>query len=110
MVLRIIVLPSLFVAGISPAMLKATFFQPGPLRYSFWMLGSLCLAVLNSPSAHAQWTGEAGEQTAVAVPRIALPGASEIALPQPLLPSDAARIRRAFALQEHGALSEAALE
>jgi soluble lytic murein transglycosylase-like protein len=44
------------------------------------------------------------------VPRIALPGAPSVALPQPLSPGEAARVRRIFALQAAGAITEAIRE
>ena len=50
------------------------------------------------------------DQTAFAVPRIALGTTAEVALPQPLAPSEAARIRRIFALQAQGDVADAARE
>ena len=50
------------------------------------------------------------EQTAMAIPRIGLPGARAVALPQPLSPGDAAKIRRIFALQRDAAITEATRE
>jgi soluble lytic murein transglycosylase-like protein len=45
----------------------------------------------------------------MAIPRIEAPGKTpELALPQPLAPSDAARIRRIFADQAHGRMAQAA--
>jgi soluble lytic murein transglycosylase len=55
--------------------------------------------------AHAQ---AQSDDTAVAVPRITPPGGGGVGLPQPLAPSDAARIRRIFTLQEDGHFREAA--
>ncbi len=43
----------------------------------------------------------------MAIPRIGMPGAQGIALPQPLSPGDAAAIRRIFAAQRAGAITEA---
>ncbi len=44
----------------------------------------------------------------MAVPRVMPPGSGgEVSLPQPLAPSDAARIRRIFSLQAHGAINAA---
>ena len=42
---------------------------------------------------------DAPEDTALAIPRISMGGTLRVALPQPLAPSEAARIRRIFALQ-----------
>ncbi|HUB13448.1 MAG TPA: transglycosylase SLT domain-containing protein [Acetobacteraceae bacterium] len=47
------------------------------------------------------------DQTAFAVPRVALGTTAEVALPQPLAPSEAARIRHIFALQARGDLTGA---
>jgi hypothetical protein len=46
----------------------------------------------------------------MAIPRIGMPGAHSIALPQPLAPGDVARIRQIFALQRTGAISDASKE
>ena len=51
---------------------------------------------------------DTADQTAMAVPRIALPGSGQVPdLPQPLSPSDAARVRRIFQDQAHGRLADA---
>ncbi len=60
--------------------------------------------------AQAQGTGETSDQTALAVPRISLPGAAGVGLPQPLSPADAAQVRRIFVLQAGGSVAEAARE
>ena len=63
--------------------------------------GVAMLAGLFAPAAQASGNNE----TAMAVPRIAPPdGNAGVALPQPLNPSDAALVRRAFALQDRGDL------
>jgi soluble lytic murein transglycosylase len=51
-----------------------------------------------------------GEDTALAIPRIAAPGGAGVALPQPLPPSEAAKIRRIFALQSRGDIPAALRE
>jgi hypothetical protein len=53
---------------------------------------------------------EAVDQTALAIPRIGMPGARSVALPQPLSPGDVARIRRIFALQRVGSITDATRE
>lgn len=58
----------------------------------------------------AQNADDAVDQTAMAIPRIGMPGARSIALPQPLSPGDVARIREIFALQRNGAIAEASKE
>jgi len=45
----------------------------------------------------------AADQTAMAIPRVGMPGARSVALPQPLSPGDVATIRQIFALQRAGA-------
>ena len=50
------------------------------------------------------------EQTALAIPRIGMPGARGVALPQPLSTGDAALIRHILALQKVGAISGATRE
>ncbi len=54
-------------------------------------------------AAHAQ----SNPETAMAVPRIAPPNGAEVALPQPLSPSEAALTRRIFALQDRGRIAAA---
>jgi soluble lytic murein transglycosylase len=79
---------------------------------SIWA-GMLCavLAALGDYSvAWAQRPGETDDQTALAVPRIALRGTAGVGLPQPLSPSDAALIRRIFSLQDSGSVADAARE
>jgi soluble lytic murein transglycosylase len=60
--------------------------------------------------AHAQTLRGTDDQTAFGVPRVALSNAPGVALPQPLSPGEAARIRRIFALQAAGNISEAIRE
>src|SRR5690348_1499910 len=67
-------------------------------------------AASNYSVAQAQGTGETGDQTALAVPRIGLRGAAGVGLPQPLSPSEAVRVRRIFSLQGGGSVAEAARE
>jgi soluble lytic murein transglycosylase-like protein len=73
----------------------------------------LC-AVLAAPwsysVAQAQRSGTTDDQTALAVPRVGLHGAAGVGIPQPLAPSEAARIRRIFSLQDSGSQAEAARE
>jgi soluble lytic murein transglycosylase len=75
--------------------------------------GMLC-AVLIAPwsysVAQTQRAGTTDDQTALAVPRVGLRGTTGVALPQPLPPSEAARIRRIFSLQDKGSVPEAARE
>ena len=74
------------------------------------MLGAVLAASGNYSVAQAQRSGETGDQTALAVPRVGLRGAAGVALPQPLPPSEAAQVRRIFSLQAAGSLAEAARE
>jgi soluble lytic murein transglycosylase-like protein len=50
---------------------------------------------------------DAVDQTAMAIPRIGMPGAHSVALPQPLSPGDVVRIKQIFALQRAGSVSDA---
>ncbi len=64
---------------------------------------------LNAP-LWAKNADDAVDQTALAIPRIGMPGAHSVALPQPLSPGDVARIWRIFALQRSGAITSATQE
>jgi soluble lytic murein transglycosylase-like protein len=58
----------------------------------------------NGPATHA-------DETAMAIPRVQPPaGANGVGLPQPLPPSEAARIRRIFAFQKKNQIPEAVAE
>ena len=74
------------------------------------MLGAVLAVSGHYSIAQAQSAGTTGDQTALAVPRLALPGAPGVDLPQPLPPSDAALLRRVFSLQDNGALADAVRE
>jgi soluble lytic murein transglycosylase len=74
------------------------------------MLCAVLVAPGNYSVARAQGQGATDDQTALAVPRIAVRGAAGVALPQPLPPSEAARIRRIFSLQGNGAVADAVRE
>ncbi len=50
------------------------------------------------------------EDTAMAIPRISMGGSQRVALPQPLAPSEAVRIRRIFALQAKNEIPAALAE
>jgi len=74
------------------------------------LLGAAILAGALVSGAQAQTPGSgngAEEEVAFAFPRVLLHANSEVALPQPLDPSDAARSRRIFALQDRGKLADA---
>src|SRR5690242_16830410 len=79
---------------------------------SHWagMLVAVLAASGTYSTARAQGTGETSDQTALAVPRIGLPGAASVGFPQPLSLADAAQIRRIFALQATDSVAEAARE
>jgi hypothetical protein len=74
------------------------------------MLVAVLAASGGYSTAQAQGTGETSDQTALAVPRIGLPGAASVGFPQPLSLADAAQIRRIFALQATDSVAEAARE
>jgi soluble lytic murein transglycosylase-like protein len=72
--------------------------------------GAAILATATLTGAHGQEAGTS-DQTAMAIPRIELPGANAGAgLPQPLTPSDAVRVRHIFADQARGRMDDAARE
>ena len=68
------------------------------------------LSATVASGALARNVDDAADQTAMAIPRIGMPGARGVALPQPLSPADAVRIKRIFALQRDGSISEASRE
>lgn len=78
------------------------------------LAGAAILASAAMRPAHGESAGGSAsnpDETAMAVPRIRPPaGASGVGLPQPLAPSEAARIRRIFALQREGAIPAAIAE
>lgn len=71
--------------------------------------GVAILAGMSAPKVCAQ-SLSGNDDTAFAVPRVAPHGAAGVALPQPLPPSEAARLRRIFALQAKGWISEAVVQ
>jgi soluble lytic murein transglycosylase len=73
-----------------------TLVRLGPARAL--LAASAILAGAAGP-AGGDRSGDLTEDTALAIPRISLGGTQRVALPQPLAPSEAARIRRIFALQ-----------
>ena len=78
--------------------------------------GAAILAGAFASAAQAQPAGSYssnlgnGDETAMALPRIATRGAGGVGLPRPLAPSDAARIKAIFALQAHGRIPAALAE
>lgn len=68
--------------------------------------GATLVAGAAGSPAHAQQTNL--PQTAMAVPRATLPNGAEVALPEPLAPSQAAAVRLIFSLQRRGRISAAA--
>ena len=79
------------------------------MRLTLWTVALLPVIGLGAPVG-AKNADDPVEQTALAIPRIGMPGAHGVALPQPLSPSDVARIRHIFALQRAGAITEASRE
>jgi soluble lytic murein transglycosylase len=74
--------------------------------------GAAFLAGTMVQTAYAQPTGPGdGDETAMAVPLMVLPGGSDgVALPRPLSPSDAALVRRIYVAQARGDLALATRE
>lgn len=76
-----------------------------PAAWAF-LAGAAILAGASASRAEAQ-TKAGMEEQAMAIPRVDSRGFSGVALPQPLPPSEAARIRQIFALQGRGDTSAA---
>jgi soluble lytic murein transglycosylase len=74
------------------------------------MVGAVLTASAHYSFAQAPGTGETGDQTALAVPRLGMHGAASVGIPQPLPPSEAALARKIFSLQDSGSLPEAIRE
>ncbi len=74
-----------------------------------FIAGAAFLAGTMAQAAHAQPKGPGdGDETAMAVPLMVLPGASDgVGLPRPLSPSDAVLVRRIFVAQSRGDLAVA---
>jgi soluble lytic murein transglycosylase-like protein len=74
------------------------------------LVGATVLATALAPKAHGQ-SPPTPDETAMAYPRLAPrapgPGGDGVALPQPLAPSTAARLRQIFRLQARGDIAEA---
>src|SRR5579883_1736107 len=77
------------------------------LAFGAGVLAAVLSAAGNYSIAQTQRSGETGDQSALAVPRLGVHGAPGVSLPQPLPPSEAALIRRIFSLQDSGALGDA---
>ena len=85
-----------------------TFFRHPAARAIFVGAALLAVAAAQAQSAGSGGTPAYSDETAMAVPRVALPGANPgVALPRPLDPSEAARIRRIFAWQARGEIPAA---
>ena len=74
-----------------------------------FIAGVAILAGASAEKAHAQGLN-GNDDTAFAVPPVAPRGSAGVALPQPLPPSDATRLRRIFAFQSSGRIAEAIQE
>ena len=57
--------------------------------------------------AYAQRVAETNDETAMAIPRLVLPGSDRIDFPRPLSPSDVALVKHILNLQVNGAFAEA---
>ncbi len=79
------------------------------MRSFVWSAAILTATGLFAPT-WAKNADDPVEQTALAIPRIGMPGAHGVALPQPLSPGDVALIRHILTLQRGGAVSEATKE
>jgi soluble lytic murein transglycosylase len=85
-----------------------TFFRHPAARAIFAGAALLAGAAAQAQPAGSGSTPANSDETAMAVPRVALPGANPgVALPRPLDPSEAARIRRILAWQDRGEIPAA---
>ena len=74
------------------------------------LAGAVASAAQAQPAGSGNGTG-LNDETAMAVPRVQMHGATDgVALPQPLTPAEAARIRRIFDLQDRGDIASAVRE
>lgn len=83
-----------------------------PVARAF-LAGAAILAGASASKAHSQTLGQpltGADDLALAVPRLSPTGRGGIALPRPLPPSEAARLRRIFEFQRHGRIPEALRE
>jgi soluble lytic murein transglycosylase len=77
------------------------------VSYGVYMICTV-LAVSNLISvAYAQRATETNDETAMAIPRLVLPGSDRIDLPRPLSPSDVALMKYILNIQTNGAISDA---
>ncbi|PWS39148.1 transglycosylase [Falsiroseomonas bella] len=82
---------------------------PRPVRSTRRLTLLLLVGATMIAGAQVPAFGQRADQTAMSVPRPALQG-GVAGLPQPLAPSDAARLRRIFDLQARGEMAQAARE
>jgi peptidoglycan lytic transglycosylase len=71
------------------------------------MVGAVLAASVHCSFAQTPGTGDTGDQTALAVPRVNMHEAAGVGMPQPLPPSDAVLVRKIFSLQDAGSVAEA---
>jgi soluble lytic murein transglycosylase-like protein len=77
-------------------------FSRHPVTRAF-VAGAAILAGAAASASASGGSGNGSEQSAMAMPRVSMHGGNQgVALPEPLSPSDAARVRRIFALQARG--------
>jgi hypothetical protein len=74
-----------------------------------FIAGVAILAGASASKAYSQ-SPSGTDDTAFAVPRVSPRGSAGVALPQPLAPSEAARLRRVFAFQSAGRIEDATRE
>src|ERR1700677_2224871 len=73
------------------------------------LAGAAFLATASAEKAYAE-PQPGADDTALAMPRVSPHGATGVALPQPLAPSEAVLVRRVFALQSAGDIGGAERE
>lgn len=77
------------------------------VNYGIYVLVAILLASCCVSVANAQRAAETSDETAMAIPRLVLPGSDRIDFPHPLSPSDVAMVRHILDLQANGAMVDA---
>jgi soluble lytic murein transglycosylase len=77
------------------------------VKYGIYALCAVIMASSCATVVYAQRVAETNDETAMAIPRLVLPGSDRIDFPQPLSPSDVALVRHILDLQSNGEMSEA---
>ncbi len=77
------------------------------VNYGIYMLCTVLMVTSCISLAYAQRVAETNDETAMAIPRLVLPGSDRIDFPRPLSPSDVALVKHILYLQANGAIADA---